>query len=235
MWKKIFEEQGAITISMPLLQLTDENIDQESIKQSILDIEKNDWLVFTSSNAVDFYFKHFNDKDLLAVKKCKIAVIGPTTQKAVEKYALPIDFISQEHNAKDLALTLPVNRSEKILLLQSKIAKPTLFNFLNQRNNHITILNIYDNEEIEYSCKDLKEILSNSINFITFASGSSFYRFFSLLQKCPLRLKKEQIICLGKDTTSTATLLGIQGYSVAKTPCVESMLELMNELAKINT
>jgi len=114
------EELGAEIIEFPTIEIVPpESYDE--LDKSIDKIETYDWLIFTSRNGVNYFFKRFfeKDRDIRDLKGIKICAIGITTAKEIKKYGIKINLIPDEFHAEGL-LEAFVKEAEKIRGLEAK-------------------------------------------------------------------------------------------------------------------
>lgn len=96
----IIEEHGGTAILAPTLEL------QISNSQELVDMckmaEELDWLIFTSPTAIISLFKHCkNLKDRLS-SDCRVAVIGPRTEKFLAEHGLEANLVPDDYTAEGL-------------------------------------------------------------------------------------------------------------------------------------
>lgn len=164
------------------------------------------WLVFTSGNGVDFFFRRAKELrvDLRKFGHQKFAVIGPHTADRLAQYGFTADLIPEEYTAKSLcrsllSLHLP---KEKIALLRAKVGSPVLLQAGTQ-------FDIYETVIEQDRLRAVAEKLSQSpqhIQAVTFGSAGGAK---ALLEAC--RLPEGMLpVCIGAET---ARVLQQQGYS----------------------
>lgn len=164
------------------------------------------WLVFTSGNGVDFFFRRVRELrvDLRKFGHQKFAVIGPHTADRLAQYGFTADLIPEEYTAKALCrslldLHLP---KEKIALLRAKVGSPVLLQAGTQ-------FDIYETVIQQDRLRAVTEKLSQSpphIQAVTFGSAGGAK---ALLEVC--RLPEGILpVCIGAET---ALVLQQQGYS----------------------
>lgn len=74
---------------MPLLEFTLPD-HMEDVQQRLEELLTYDWIILTSQNGVDFFFKLLGNQPL---KLPKIAVIGSKTEAALKRHGYKADFV----------------------------------------------------------------------------------------------------------------------------------------------
>ena len=97
------EELGAEVIQFPTIEvMPPEKWDE--LDRAIDTIESYDWLIFTSSNGVKYFFGRLfeKDRDIRELKGLKICAIGDKTAASIGKFGIKVDLIPESFNAEGL-------------------------------------------------------------------------------------------------------------------------------------
>jgi uroporphyrinogen III methyltransferase/synthase len=97
------EDLGAEVIQFSTVEIVPpENWDE--LDRAIDQIESYGWLIFTSSNGVDYFFRRFfeKDRDIRELKGLKICAIGTKTASSIKKFGIRVDLIPGTFNAEGL-------------------------------------------------------------------------------------------------------------------------------------
>ncbi len=97
------EELGAEVIQFPTIEIVPpENWDE--LDRAIDKMESYDWLIFTSSNGVKYFFSRLFEKgrDIRELKGLKICAIGEKTAASIGKFGIRIDLVPESFNAESL-------------------------------------------------------------------------------------------------------------------------------------
>lgn len=172
-------------------------------------LETYDWIIFTSSNTVQFFFqalkKYSINKDILI--NTKFAVVGSKVGKTLRTFGFEYTLIPQKFTADDLLselLELDL-KNKKLLIPKSNLAKDiftTKLLFLEAKVDSIVLY-----ETIKPNLKDIQlslEKLKNSeIDYITFTSPSTVTNFMEILKEYNIDtnlLENKKIVCIGSVT-----------------------------------
>jgi uroporphyrinogen-III synthase len=214
------KEFGGVPVSYPLIQLVPINC--KELKHEVNN-NKFDWIIFTSVQAVDFFFQTISATQI----KSKIAVVGNTTKKSVEDKGISVDFIPTKYTAKQLAQEIPIQTNQHIFIPRSDLAKKDIDKIIEERNCIITTLPIYKNISVNYSLKEIEELNNQVIDFVTFTSGSAVRSFV----KNGIEITNRKVICIGPETANVAEDNNIEVDAIADPYTIEGMLDA---LIKIN-
>ena len=207
------EDLGAKTIALPLIETT--ALHQKELTD--LAIKNNyNWIVFTSPNAVKFFFETISKNTI----HCKIAAVGSKTAELIESLGYTVDFIPTQYTAKQLANEIPVTENDTVFIPRSDIAKNDIVEILKSRNCIVNTIAIYKNTAVNYTKEELNNIFNQTIDFITFTSGSTVNSFIKL----GITLKNEKVICIGPETEKVAVQNNISVSATANPHTIEGMI-----------
>ena len=135
--------------------------DNENLKDALTRLKMYTYLVFTSPNAIEIFFKALEErgKDARALAHLKIAVIGEATRKALKEQGIRADIMPIKAVAETLAECLKQELTEKdyVLLPNSAIARDCLSKSLSERcrvdevpiyDTHV-VKNVDENNKVE--------------------------------------------------------------------------------------
>ena len=117
--KDLFIQQGAKIFDLPAL-LIDYPDDLRPLDNALLDINKFQWIIFSSSNGIYYLEKRLNDKRQSLRNysgKIKFAVVGNKTSESLKLLGIKADFIPPNFVAESLLENFPFSEiNERILL-----------------------------------------------------------------------------------------------------------------------
>jgi len=108
---------GATVIEMPTLEIGPPSC-WEALDNAIAHLSDFDWLILTSTNAIDYFFERLNaqGKDSRALAGVKIAVVGEKTAHCLKHHSLQADFIPPNFIADSLVENFPEDLHGKKVL-----------------------------------------------------------------------------------------------------------------------
>lgn len=229
--KKLLE-LGAEVIEIPTIDI--QPCYTEEVYNTIKDLNKYDWLVFTSENGVKYFFTalfHLN-LDLRALARVQLAVIGPATEIALSAKGLRADLKPEKDFTQEglcAAFSKIDIKNKKILLIRAKKARELLPNTLQERGAKVDLLPIYETLLPRDSLEKLKEVLP-SLDVITFTSSSTVENFFKLLEEGHLKISSHTLLAsIGPITSDTLRGYGFSPHIEAKEYTISGLVKAIEE------
>jgi len=213
-------QQGFEPIVFPLLKL----LEMEYIR-SPLD-NSYQWLLFTSSNAVRFFMNYFKKHYINFDWNVKIAAIGPTTAKTVEKFNMKADFIPEQFNRTAISEEMPVIEGDRILYPTLLDGPTRIEDILKRRGCVVERLNVYRSEPIIYSEDKWYELVLRNPDVTTFFSARTVDAYFKNRQSC-FDLNHYTMAVLAE---SSANALLKRGYTIHLKPDVPTADNLLEKI-----
>jgi len=200
--KQYLSEKGAVVLDFPMIEIYPSVI-SDKISNTLQNINSFQWIVFTSKNGVDCFFKLLKSLNISAEKysSIKIAVIGKKTSDEVLKNNSKPFLISSGNTSEDLFVELfgKVKIYEKVLLVLGELADDILEKGLCEIVD-ITRINVYNTILPKTISKDIIEIIkSDRYNIIIFTSPSGFINFKATMNKNEI-FSDFRVASIGKTT-----------------------------------
>lgn len=170
-------ELGADVIEMPATQIA--RLDLAPLRAAIDKINDNDWLIFTSQNAVAIFWEQLlgRGRDARALAGLKIAAVGPATAGALLEHGITVDVIPQRFVAEGLIEMLRARddvAGSKVLYVTAEGAREVLATELREMGADVTVIEAYrsiaDGEGAE---KLARAIEAGNVDLATFTSASA--------------------------------------------------------------
>lgn len=222
----ILKEEGAEAISFSLIRT--ERMRLPELDVALKEIDKYNWIVFTSANGVECFFEEMQEirKDIRDLAHVRFAVIGDGTRKALEAHGIFCDFIPTAYSSKDMAEAMipHIEKDENVLLLRAEEANRVLPDALEKAGISHKCISLYHTVTDERKADELNRLIK-MVDYVTFASSSAVRAFVSMVDN--LDEVKGKYISIGPVTTKTAQE---NGLSIAKTAVVytaRGMVETM--------
>lgn len=220
----LLKQQGATVVHQPLIQIQPLPLTEE-LSASLKKIEPFSWIVFTSVNGVDGYFKHRETLGLDARQfaNTKFACVGTSTAEALKRWHLHCDFLPPEHTARSLAETLPVERNHHVLWVRGTRSKEALRELLPQRCDGFTELAVYESTDIVSLSPQIANLIERNTGvWLTLTSSAIARSAAHLLGK---DLSKLKAAALSPQIAAEAQDLGANVIATASQPSFESLTE----------
>lgn len=178
------ENLGADCVECATISLEPPDSWQE-IDLALESLDSFNWLLFTSINAIEYFFRRLFelDKDARDLHAIKIAVVGTATEVALNRYGLKADLVPDEFTGQGLASKLIAKGVDgaKFLLPRALKASSVLPDALMKAGAEVVIAPVYQNVRPQGKEEELREILKGGIDAITFTSSSTCSNFLFML------------------------------------------------------
>jgi uroporphyrinogen III methyltransferase/synthase len=230
---EMLEELGAEVIVFPTIRVVPPDSWNE-LDDALSRIDTYDWIVFTSSNAVKFFFERFLalDRDIRDLHGIKVCAIGVKTASEVRNLGLNVDLIPESSRAEGLINAFGGTENVgnlRILLPRAAVARELFPEKVRELGGTIDVPTAYRTVKPESHAKMLQRFLKEGrITIATFTSGSTFQNFREILGKESEDLLRDVIIAaLGP---VTARIIEKSGHSVHIMPEVATMEAMADEI-----
>lgn len=225
------EELGAEALEFPTIRVAEPD-DFKPLDLAIKDLAKYKWVIFTSVNGVEYFFRRlkYNRRDIRELHGAKLCAIGPKTREALETHNLIVDYVPNEFRAEEILKVLQgkVAAGDRILLPRADIARKIL-------PETLTGLGALVDEVTAYrtllgagqSGRILEMLREGEIHVITFTSSSTVRNFVHMLGVSDISnlLAGVTVACIGPVTAATARELGINVDMVAEEYTIEGLVK----------
>lgn len=188
------------------------DIKELSIEPAMKAFTKNPhWIVFTSANGVDVFFRQAAKEglDTVSLSKYNFAVIGAATSEALAKHGLRAALCPKVFTSEALAFELAAAAipEERILLFRSAIATSTLPEILRNAGFTVEDIPIYD-----LKCRAFADPLPK-MDYLTFSSSGGVRMFFERYGRIP---EGTRPVCIGSVTAETLSQYTDEAFLTAE-------------------
>jgi uroporphyrinogen III methyltransferase/synthase len=221
---------GGEVYSFPTIKITEPE-DYSFIDEKLRKIKKYHWIVFTSVNGVEAFFRRLKtiEKDIRDLAGIKIGAIGEKTGALLKEKGVLPDYIPGEYQGEALAAGLKerIKAGEKVLLPTADIARKLLEDELRTHGAVVDKIDLYRTLPGEGNRNLLLEWLEQKeIDIVTFASSSTVRNFIKILGPENIVLLKDvKIACIGPVTARTAEELGLDVAVTAKDYTIDGLIK----------
>jgi uroporphyrinogen III methyltransferase/synthase len=228
---------GADVLEIPTIRITPQTLgEKEHVKLAALS-ESFDWLVFTSPNAVEFFFAEFARaaNDLRSLGSIKIAAVGPATAHKLNELHLRPDLQPEIYTSQNLAETFAAKDvvSKRFLLPHGNLADPFLANHLRAAGGLVEQWTMYRTEpETEDITGARARFLREGAHWITFTSSSTVENWQALQLQPANGTPLPKVVSLGPLTSATLRKTGYTSVSEASVSTLDSLIATICTLTK---
>ena len=202
--------------------------DNTELEQALTQINKYEWIVFTSVNAVDVVFNKHPPLLLGEGLGVRFAAIGPKTAEALRKHNIEPDFIPEEYVAEAILSGLGDLKNKWVLLPRAEIARKALPEAIVKAGGTAHEIVVYKTLRVQPDIEGLAA-LKTGVDVITFTSASSVENFVVMLRQNkldPLHLPNNPLFaCIGPITEQAARDEGLVNLVVAKEYTTDGLIQ----------
>lgn len=183
----LLKEQGANVLEMPALVIKEPSTWQP-LDGAIAQIETFDWLIFTSSNGVDYFCQRLMElqKDSRYLSNLKIAAVGKKTAASLAGKCLKPDFIPPDFIADSLVANFPENLAGKKILFPrvESGGREILVQEMTAQLATVVEVPAYQSGCPQSINPQVLQALQNyQVNILTFASSKTVKNFWQLIEE----------------------------------------------------
>jgi uroporphyrinogen III methyltransferase/synthase len=228
---RLLSERGAQPIELPVIDIKPV-ADTRRLDQAITTLERYNWIVFTSVNGVETFFQRLYNLNLdsRALKKIKIAAIGPATTEALKGKGIIPDLLPSVYSSQGLIDELRRRgiTGQRFLLPRASAADKELATGIAQLGAEVDEVAIYDTIPVTKAISPARKlILSGEIDVITFTSSSTVSNLVAILER--EAINRAKIACIGPKTADTAVGAGLRVDIIARESTIPSLVAAIEE------
>ena len=226
----LLRDEGAQPILAPTIRIAPP-ADPGPLRDAVTHLDCYDWILFTSSNAVDAVFSSISEAglDVRALAGAKVCAIGVKTREALRSRGIHADLVPKDARAEGVIVALRplLTDRTRILLPRAEVAREVLPESLRDAGAEVDVVPAYQNlppepREVEriQSLIDLSES-----DAVLFTSSSTVQNLFDLLgEDAAQRLNALDLFSIGPVTTHAAERLGLRIAETSAEQTVESLV-----------
>ena len=227
--------RGAIPVVIPLISFADPE-DFGPLDAALAEIERFDWMILTSAQAVHAVAKRGEKLKLSLIhlgSKPRIACVGPVTAETARRAGFRVEYVAETHSGAGLADELG-NRLQgsKIFLPRSDRANPDLPSALSRYGAEVTEVIAY--RTLRPSAVDerqLREIAEGGTEAVLFFSPSAVQHFGELLGSEQFRALQDRlaITAVGPVTAHALREAGVRRLVISADTSAAAVVEALEE------
>lgn len=212
----LLEACGAEVIHFPMIETVAP--DSWAALDAVIErLSSYDWLVFTSVNGVEFFFRRLAQtcsNDFSSFRGIQVCAIGAATAKALDQAGRKADLMAIDSKAEGLldAILKQVGSAERLrgsrfLIPRARFAREVLPEELANLGAVVETVEAYQTVKPEADAERLRVLLkSQTVDVITFTSSSTVHNLIATVGETVATdlLKGVLIACIGPVTATTA-------------------------------
>ena len=227
------EELGAECIEAPAIKIVPPVDNYEVLDKAIGQLDKYDWLIFTSTNGVEHFWHRLvaGGKDARVLYKARICAIGAATAQALASHGITADVVPERYQAEGIieALDNELIAGTKILIPRAAEARALLPEALTKAGAQVDVVVAYETVMGDAEAVEIRNSLAKGeIDVVTFTSSSTVKNLLKLI-KDPELLKEVQLAAIGPITAETMQKNGLTADIVAAEYTIEGLVQSIKE------
>ncbi|MGZ4997004.1 MAG: uroporphyrinogen-III synthase [Methylobacter sp.] len=226
---RLIEEQGGIAVRFPTLAIVPR--DDDEIKLSLANLDRFQWVVFISVNAVNFALKA-NSGKIGYTESVRFAAVGKSTAQAMKMAGLPVDLMPENGYNSEALLAMPLLQQvegQNFLIVRGEGGREQLATTLRSRGAAVNYLEVYKRIIPRIDSSPVMELLAqHRLDVITVTSAEALQNLSlmlgeknnnnKLLSLIPLVVVSDRIRCIAAD-------MGFNRITVTDSPIDTAILE----------
>ncbi len=176
--------------------------DPAPLDRAIRELDQFDWLIFTSQNAVRFFYHRMTrpgspaDVRNALMSHVKVAVVGPATAEAALDAGFAVDHEAKESRGEVLAAELgPKLAGKRVLLPRSDRANPTLSAGLRAAGAEVVEVVTYRTVAPEsFDARVMESLRAGEVDVLTVFSPSAFHHLVEEIGLDALRRQSGKMV-----------------------------------------
>jgi len=193
--------------------------DTSALDAAIEELERYDWIVFTSGYGVRYFLSRFAARGGAAGawRPRKVCAVGPATARALAEAGIAVSLVPRDFSAEGILAAfagleggLPALDGARILLPRAREGRDVLPRELEAAGALVEVVPCYENVLPEVETSALRVLAADPPELLVFTSSSALQNFVRLLGEETGRrlLAGATVAALGPVTAATATGLG---------------------------
>lgn len=208
---------GVTPLSFPVIQFAP--LPAPELDQALAELNSFTWLLFTSANAVRFFWQRLPGQ-ISAGRLPEIGAVGSATQALLQQKGVTVDFLPDTFTGEQLVAGLGDISGKRVLLPRAKIGRPEIINLLQDRRAEVVDIALYDTVTAAPTQTALDE-LQEGFDLLTFTSPSSVRNFMKLTDG---RYRQAASAVIGPSTAAEAENFGLQVNIMPTTYTIDALV-----------
>ena len=210
------DAMGADCMEVPVIKIVPPKDGYEALDKAIARLSEFDFLIFTSVNGVEHFFRRIEKAKLDSrhLAGLTICTIGNATAWKLAEFGIRADIVPTEFRAEGIlaALEGKVKAGDKVLLARAAEARNILPEELMKQGVDVTVVHAYETVPDTTDGSELvQELEAHNIDVVTFASSSTVHNMMKLLGDNAVKLlESAKIAAIGAITAGTCREYGLK-------------------------
>jgi uroporphyrinogen-III synthase len=225
---RLIQERGGEAVRFPVLDIVARgNIDE--VQDALKNLDKFQWVVFISPNAVNFALKANNGK-IGRLKTVRFAAVGRATAQALEAAGLTVEVVPEQGYTSEALLAMPQMqqiKGQSCLIVRGEGGREELANTLRSRGADVQYLEVYKRTIPSIDNSQVVQLLTqHRLDVITVTSGEALQNLLIMLgEKNHQLLLPIPMVVVSDRIGQLAARMGFKRIVVTENPADTAILE----------
>ena len=226
------EELGAEVIVVPTIEIIPPSSFAE-LDRAISELDRVDYLVLTSVNAVSAFFDRLRTQgyDARALAGLKTVVVGPKSAEALAAHGVDADLLPEDYHAEGIVALLKDRvYGKRLLYPKAALARDLIPAALTSAGAEVIAPIAYTSAPPVNAAESLRQALADRLDLLTFTASSTVKNFVDLLGAEHVTLaQKIPVASIGPLTSKTAIELGFNVIIEPDESTIHALLEAIKD------
>jgi uroporphyrinogen-III synthase len=219
----LLRKEGAEPIELPLISFQP-LLNVEDAQPTTRRLSDFDWIVFTSSKAIEFFFGLMDGREIPG--SVRLACVGNKTAATLKSFGQAADFVPTTFSGENLANEMEINAGDRFLYPCAQQTASDLATVFELRGAVVTVWPIYETIPVVPAAGALDN-LNSGFDAITFASPSAVDSYCDGIGKQSPPSQHCLIACIGPMTARRARERGLTVDVVPDTSDVSCLVSAL--------
>lgn len=232
-FSRLLRERGAIVVEVPTIEIVPPESWEEA-DRAIDRLPAYDWLILTSTNAVDWFLRRVRERrgDLACLAGVRVCAVGPKTRAAIEAAGLAVAFQPSVYRAEGLVQEAgeAAWRGARVLFPRAAEGRDVIPEEMRRIGATLDLVTVYRTVPSPAGREKLRGLLAaGTLDAVTFTSGSTVKSFVSLLEPAQIAAiaGRVAVACIGPVTADEARAAGLPVDVLAKEATIPSLADAL--------
>jgi uroporphyrinogen III methyltransferase/synthase len=230
----LLRRQGADPVHVPLIALLPPE-DTGPLDRALEKIDRYDWLVFTSANAVEALTRGLRERGRsnAELSRIRVACVGPKTEEAARQAGIAVELVPASRALPEELVGEMTRRANlagaRILFPRAREGRETLAEGLTESGATVDTVEVYRTVRPEGAGEGLRVALETGLDAVTLMSPSAVRHLADLLGDSEFRRLGERSVlaCIGPTTAAAVRERGVEPEIVSEISTGEALVEAL--------
>jgi len=234
-FSKLLRERGATVVEVPTIEIVPP-LSWEEADRAIDRLPGYGWLILTSTNAVDWFFRRVRERrgDLACLDGVRVCAVGPKTRAMIEREGIVVAFQPSVYRAEGLINEAGEDawRGARVLFPRAAEGRDVIPDEMRRIGAELDLVTVYRTVPSPAGRERLRALLAaGTLDAVTFTSGSTVNSFASLLDPAQITsiAGRVAVVCIGPVTADAARAAGLRVDALAKEATIPALADALGD------